>query len=140
MGEALVDLGGYVQRTRVLLLPVAMGPPRSARAAFPFFRGCETRFCRIERLVRRGNGVWMPQIYHLAGPGDAGPGPSAPKPIPLYRQSLYPPDRGAERENLGIEGNDEAIAAAKGSWATEGGSGLSRACTCRSAPPCSSRK
>ena len=54
---------------------------------------------RHERAVRRGH----QNLAHLRTEA-----------YPLYRQSLYQPGRGAERERLSIEGNDEAIAAAKG--------------------------
>ena len=32
---------------------------------------------------------------------------------PLYRQGMYPAGRGADREKLSVEGNEEAIAEAK---------------------------
>lgn len=32
----------------------------------------------------------------------------------MYRRSFYPPGRGAHREKLSVEGNDEATAEAKG--------------------------
>lgn len=54
---------------------------------------------RHERSVRRGH----QNLAHLRTEA-----------YPLYKQSLYPPGLGAERERLSIEGNDEAIAAAKG--------------------------
>jgi predicted amidohydrolase len=53
---------------------------------------------RHERAVRRGH----QNLAHLRT-----------ECYPLYRQSLYPPGRGEEREKLSVEGNDEAIAAAK---------------------------
>jgi predicted amidohydrolase len=54
---------------------------------------------RHERAVRRGH----QNLAHLRTEA-----------YPLYQQSQYPAGRGADRENLSIEGNDEAIAAAKG--------------------------
>lgn len=54
---------------------------------------------RHERAVRRGH----QNLAHLRTEA-----------YPLYQQSLYPSGRGAEREKLSIEGNDEAIAMAKG--------------------------
>jgi formamidase len=54
---------------------------------------------RHERAVRRGH----QNLAHLRT-----------ECYPLYRESLYPPGRGEDREKLSVEGNDEAIAAAKG--------------------------
>jgi predicted amidohydrolase len=53
---------------------------------------------RHERSVRRGHQT----LAHLRS-----------ECYPMYRRSFYPPERGAEREKLSVEGNDEAIAAAK---------------------------
>ena len=53
---------------------------------------------RHERAVRRGHQM----LAHLRS-----------ECYPMYRESFYPPERGAEREKLSVEGNDEAIAAAK---------------------------
>lgn len=54
---------------------------------------------RHERAVRRGH----QNLAHLRTGC-----------YPVYRQELYPGGRGEDRQKLSIEGNDEAIAAAKG--------------------------
>ena len=54
---------------------------------------------RQERATRRGH----QNLAHLRTEA-----------YPLYRSSLYPPDRAADRENLSVEKLDEAIAEAKG--------------------------
>ena len=54
---------------------------------------------RHERRTRRGH----QNLAHLRTEA-----------YPLYRQSLYPPGRGADRDNLSVEKLDEAIAQAKG--------------------------
>ena len=53
---------------------------------------------RHERAVRRGHQT----LGHLRS-----------ECYPLYRESLYPPGRGADREKLSVAGNDEAIAQGK---------------------------
>jgi hypothetical protein len=53
---------------------------------------------RHERAVRRGHQT----LGHLRA-----------ECYPMYGQSFYPPGRGADREKLSIEGNDEAIAEVK---------------------------
>src|SRR5262245_5426324 len=50
---------------------------------------------RHERAVRRGH----QNLGHLRS-----------ECYPMYRESFYPPSRGAQREKLSVEGNDEAIA------------------------------
>lgn len=54
---------------------------------------------RHERSVRRGH----QNLAHLRTEA-----------YPLYKQSLYPPGRGGDREKLSVEGNDAAIGEAKG--------------------------